>query len=63
MRVGRSYIVNKRYIFVINPKRRQLSFTGQLLKTDIESLDIAPEALKTLMDDLVKEKGGTADGK
>ena len=63
VRVGRSYIVNKRYIFVINPKRRQLSFTGQLLKTDIEPLDIAPDALKTLMDDLVKEKGGTADGK
>ncbi len=63
VRVGRSYIVNKRYIFVINPKRRQLSFTGQLLKTDIEPLDIAPDALKTLMDELVKEKGGTADGK
>ena len=39
------------------------TFTGQLLKTDIEPLDIAPDALKTLMDELVKEKGGTADGK
>ncbi len=59
VRVGRSLIVNKRYVFVVNLTEQLLMFTGQTLNTDIKPMKVSREALKQLMEILVKEKGGT----
>ena len=59
VRVGRSLIVNKRYIFVVNLTEQMLLFTGQTLNTEIKPVKVSREALKQLMDILLREKGGT----
>lgn len=58
VRVGRSVIVNKRYVFVINLTDQTLMFTGQLLSNEIKTLRLPREALKQLMEKLAEEKGG-----
>lgn len=61
VRVGRSIIVNKRYVFVINLTEQTLSFTGQGVNNDIKPLRVSREALKQLMELLTNEKGGYED--
>ncbi|MBO5698616.1 MAG: LytTR family transcriptional regulator DNA-binding domain-containing protein [Bacteroidaceae bacterium] len=58
VRVGRSLIVNKRYVFVINLTEQKLLFTGKNLNTDIKPIKVSREALKQLMELLAEEKGG-----
>ena len=58
VRVGRSVIVNKRYVFVINLTDPTLMFTGQQLSNEIKTLRLPREALKQLMEQLAEEKGG-----
>ena len=58
VRVGRSVIVNKRYVFVINLTDQTLMFTGQQLSNEIKTLRLPREALKQLMEQLAEEKGG-----
>ena len=58
VRVGRSIIVNKRYVFVINLTDQTLMFTGQHLSNEIKTLRLPREALKQLMEQLAEEKGG-----
>ena len=57
VRVGRSLIVNKRYIHVINLTEQILIFSGQQIKTDIKPVSVSREALKQLKDLLENEKG------
>ncbi len=57
VRVGRSLIVNKRYIHVINLTEQTLLFAGQEIKCDIPSLRVSREALKQLKEKLENEKG------
>ena len=57
VRVGRSLIVNKRYIYVINLTEQMLIFSGQQIKTDIKPVSVSREALKQLKDLLENEKG------
>ena len=57
VRVGRSLIVNKRYIHVINLTEQILIFSGQQIKGDIKSLYVSREALKQLKELLENEKG------
>ena len=47
-RVGRSLIVNKRYIHVINLTEQILIFSGQQIKSDIRPVNASREALKQL---------------
>ena len=47
-RVGRSLIVNKRYIHVINLTEQILVFSGQQIKSDIKTDNVSREALKQL---------------
>lgn len=61
VRVGRSLIVNKRYVFVIDLKRQMLMLTGQSLKTEIQPIKVSREALTKLMETLAKEKGGSSN--
>lgn len=58
IRVGRSLIVNKRYIYVINLTEQMLIFAGQPIKTEIAPVKLSREALKQLKELLEKEKGG-----
>ena len=58
VRVGRSLIVNKRYIYVINLREQLLIFAGHQLYGDIRPLSVAREALKQLKSLLENEKGG-----
>ena len=58
VRVGRSLIVNKRYIYVINLTEQLLLFGGQQIKEDIAPVRVSREALKQLKEQLEKEKGG-----
>lgn len=58
VRVGRSLIVNKRYIYVINLTEQMLVFAGQPIKTEIAPVKLPREALKQLKELLEKEKGG-----
>lgn len=46
VRVGRSLIVNKRYVFVINLTEQKLIFTGKSLSTQINSVKVSREARK-----------------
>ena len=57
VRVGRSVIVNKRYVFVINLTDQTLMFTGPQLSNEIKTLRLPREALKQLMEQLAEEKG------
>lgn len=57
VRVGRSLIVNKRYIHVINLTEQILAFSGQSLSSDIRPLRVSREALKQLKELLEEEKG------
>ena len=57
-RVGRSLIVNKRYIHVINLTDQMLIFSGQQIKGDIKPINVSRDALKQLKDLLENEKGG-----
>lgn len=56
-RVGRSLIVNKRYIHVINLTEQILIFSGQQIKGDIKPVSVSREALKQLKELLENEKG------
>ena len=58
VRVGRSVIVNNRYVFVINLTDQTLMFTGQQLSNEIKTLRLPRESLKQLMEQLAEEKGG-----
>ena len=57
VRVGRSLIVNKRYIYVINLTEQMLLFSGQQIKGDIKPINVSREALKQLKELLEDEKG------
>ena len=57
VRVGRSLIVNKRYIYVINLTEQMLMFSGQQIKGDIKPVNVSREALKQLKELLENEKG------
>lgn len=57
VRVGRSLIVNKRYVYVINLKEQLLVMSGQQLNSEVKQLKVSRDALKQLMDLLIKEKG------
>ena len=57
VRVGRSLIVNKRYIHVINLTEQILIFSGQQIKGDIKPVNVSREALKQLKELLENEKG------
>lgn len=56
VRVGRSLIVNKRYIHVINLKEQYLVFSGQQITGKIEPVRVAREALKQLKELMENEK-------
>jgi len=58
VRVGRSLIVNKRYICVINLTEQMMLFAGQQIKGDIAPVKVSREALKQLKEELEDEKGG-----
>lgn len=57
VRVGRSLIVNKHYVYVINLKEQLLVMSGQQLNSEVKQLKVSRDALKQLMDLLIKEKG------
>jgi len=57
VRVGRSLIVNKRYIHVINLTEQILIFSGQQIKGDIKPVNVSRDALKQLKELLENEKG------
>lgn len=57
VRVGRSLIVNKRYIYVINLTEQTLTFSGQQINGDIRPVSVSREALKQLKELLENEKG------
>ena len=56
-RVGRSLIVNKHYIHVINLTEQILIFSGQQIKGDIKPVNVSRDALKQLKELLENEKG------
>ena len=58
VRVGRSLIVNKRYIHVINLTDQLLIFSGQQIKGEMRPIYVSREALKQLKELLENEKGG-----
>ena len=58
VRVGRSLIVNKRYIYVINLTEQMMLFAGQQIKSDIAPVKVSREALRQLKEQLEEEKGG-----
>lgn len=57
VRVGKSLIVNKRYIFIIDLTGQMLIFSGQELKGHIKPVRASREALKQLKQQLDNEKG------
>lgn len=58
VRVGRSLIVNKRYIYVINLTEQMILFAGQPIKSEIAPVKVSREALRQLKEQLENEKGG-----
>ena len=58
VRVGRSLIVNKRYIYVINLSEQTMLFAGQQIKGEITPVRVSREALKQLKEQLEDEEGG-----
>ena len=57
VRVGRSLIVNKRYIYVINLTEQVMRFAGQQIKNEIAPVRVSRDALKQLKEQLENEKG------
>ncbi len=57
VRVGRSLIVNKRFIHVINLTEQILIFSGQQITGDIKPVNVSRDALKQLKELLENEKG------
>ena len=57
VRVGRSLIVNKRYIHVVNLTDQMLLFAGQQIKSEIAPVRVSREALKQVKEQLEDEKG------
>lgn len=55
-RVGKSFIVNKNFIFKVNPGLQKLLLSSSKLEKDI-LLKVSKEALKTLKETLEKEGG------
>lgn len=50
VRVGRSLIVNKQYVYVINLTDQMLIMSGQQLNSEAKLLKVSREALKQLME-------------
>ena len=59
VRVGRSLIVNKRYIHVLNLTDQMLQFSGQQISGELRPIRVSREALKQLKELLEQEKGGS----
>lgn len=57
-RVGKSFIVNKNYIFKVNPGLQKLMLSNSKLEKDIQ-LKVSKEALKVLKEILEKEGGNS----
>lgn len=55
VRVGRSLIVNKRYIYIINLTDGILIFSGQEIKAELSPIRVSREALKALKEQLEQE--------
>ena len=55
VRVGRSLIVNKRYIYIINLTDGILIFSGQNIKAELCPIRVSREALKALKEQLQQE--------
>ena len=55
VRVGRSLIVNKRYIYIINLTDGILIFSGQEIKAELSPIRVSREALKALKEQLLQE--------
>lgn len=62
VRVGRSLIVNKRYIYIINLIDKKLVLSGQNLRGDF-TLSASKESLTELKGIMEHEKGGNEDDK
>jgi len=56
VRVGRSLIVNKRYIHVINLTEQLLVFSGQQITGELKPVRVSREALKQLKELMENEK-------
>ena len=56
-RVGRSLIVNKRYIHVVNLTDQMLVFGGQTITGEIAPVQVSRDSLKKLKELLEEEKG------
>ena len=56
-RVGKSFIVNKNFIFKVNPGLQKLLLSSSRLEKDIQ-LKVSKEALKSLKEHLEIEKEG-----
>ena len=57
VRVGRSLIVNKRYIHVVNLTDQMLVFGGQTISGEIAPVQVSRDSLKKLKELLEEEKG------
>lgn len=57
VRVGRSLIVNKRYIHVVNLTDQMLVFGGQTITGEIAPVQVSRDSLKKLKELLEEEKG------
>lgn len=57
VRVGRSLIVNKRYIHVVNLTGQMLVFGGQTITGEIAPVQVSRDSLKKLKELLEEEKG------
>ena len=57
VRVGRSLIVNKRYIHVVNLTDQMLVFSGQTITGEIAPVQVSRDSLKKLKELLEEEKG------
>jgi DNA-binding LytR/AlgR family response regulator len=55
VRLGRSLIVNKRYIYIINLTDGILIFSGQEIKAELSPIRVSREALKALKEQLQQE--------
>lgn len=62
VRVGRSLIVNKSYVFVINLTEQKLLFNGNSREVQNCPVKVSREALKQLMDILNNEKEKKSNG-
>lgn len=57
-RVGKSFIVNKNFIFKVTPGLQKLLLSSSRLEKNIQ-LKVSKEALKTLKEHLEKEGGNS----